>query len=147
IGSGKGLARLDVRCLQALVALHDLELDLLTLGQRLVAFPCNRREVDEDVLAALALDEAVALLVREPLDGALGQLGTPFLHKQRRPGHRAADLSEAAGTLDAISPEGKFPPPPRSCVRRPRRQSRPGLFFGVASERLSAEIRGTQGAS
>src|SRR6266498_258873 len=91
-GSGKGLDRLDVRSLQALVALHDLELDLLTLGQRLVAFPCNRREVDEDVLAALALDEAVALLVREPLDGALGQLGTPFLHKQRRPGHRAADL-------------------------------------------------------
>src|SRR5262249_58513203 len=47
-GSGKGLDRLHVRRLQALIALHDVELDLLTLGQRLVAFPCNRREVDED---------------------------------------------------------------------------------------------------
>src|SRR5438034_365063 len=69
----------DVRGLQALVALHHVELDLLTLGQRLVAFPSNRREVDEDVLAAFALDEAIALLVREPLDGALGQNGTPFV--------------------------------------------------------------------
>src|SRR5207248_8117812 len=111
IGSGKGLARLDVRSLQALVALHDLELDLLTLGQRLVAFPCNRREVDEDVLPALALDEAIALLVREPLDGALGQIGTPFLHKQRRPGHRAADLREAAETLASKSGERKVTPP------------------------------------
>src|SRR4051812_44785959 len=72
-GSEKGLAWLDVRCLQAFIALHDVELDLLTLGQRLVAFPCNRREMDEHVFAAFALDEAVALLVREPLDGALGQ--------------------------------------------------------------------------
>src|SRR5581483_2326014 len=86
-----------------------------TLGQRLVAFPCNRREVDEDVLAALALDEAVALLVREPLDGALGQIGTPFLHKQRRPGHRAADLREAAGTLDANPRERKEPAAEPSC--------------------------------
>jgi hypothetical protein len=30
--------------------------------------------VDEDVLATLTLDEAVTLLVREPLDGALSQL-------------------------------------------------------------------------
>src|SRR5213076_2924482 len=109
-GSGKGLDRLNVRRLQALVALHDLELDLLTLGQRLIAFPCNRREVDEDVFAAFALDEAVALLVREPLDGALGQSTTPFLHKQRRPGHRAADLREAARRLDASAREGKEPP-------------------------------------
>src|SRR6187549_4219272 len=72
-GSGKGLDRLHVRRLQALIALHDVELDLLTLGQRLVAFPCNRREVDKDVFAAFALDKAIALLVREPLDGALGQ--------------------------------------------------------------------------
>jgi hypothetical protein len=33
--------------------------------------------VDEDVFATLALDEAVALLVREPLDGALSQLLPP----------------------------------------------------------------------
>ena len=38
-GSGKGLDRLDVRRLQALVALLDVELDTLTLGQRPVAVP------------------------------------------------------------------------------------------------------------
>ena len=64
----------DVRGLDALVALHDLELHALTLGQRLVAVHRDRGEVDEDVLATLTLDEAVALLVREPLDGALSQL-------------------------------------------------------------------------
>jgi hypothetical protein len=30
--------------------------------------------VDEDIIAAFALDEAEALLVREPFDGALSQL-------------------------------------------------------------------------
>src|SRR4051794_4728938 len=68
------LDRSHVRCLQALLALHDLELDALTFGQRLVALHRDRREVDEDVLALLALDEAVTLLVREPLNGALSQL-------------------------------------------------------------------------
>src|SRR3954451_11725069 len=91
-GSENALAGLDVRRLQALVALHHVEFDRLTFGQRLVAIPCNRREVDEDVFAAFALDEAVALLVREPLDGALGQVLLPSYNKQRRTGHRAADL-------------------------------------------------------
>src|SRR5205814_9864927 len=39
----------------------------------LVAVHRDRGEVDEDVVPTLALDEAVALLVREPLDGALSQ--------------------------------------------------------------------------
>src|SRR4029078_4721740 len=87
----EALERNDVRRLQALLALHDLELDLLTLGQRLVALGLNRAEVNEDVLALTPLDESVALLVREPLHCALSQ--TILLHykKQRRPGHRAAD--------------------------------------------------------
>src|SRR4026209_895292 len=88
-GSRKGLDRLHVRRLQALIALHDVELDLLTLGQRLVAFPCNRREVDEDVFAAFALDEAVALLVREPLDGALGQNVLPSYQQPTPAGARS----------------------------------------------------------
>src|SRR5207237_570238 len=73
----ESLDRLHVRGLCALGALHDLELDLLTLGQRLVPVHRDRREVDEDVLPTLALDEPVALLVREPLDGALSQLQPP----------------------------------------------------------------------
>src|SRR5207302_1048057 len=66
--------RLDVRGLRALGALHNLERHALAFGPRLVAFHANGREVDEDVIAALALDEAVALLVGEPLNGALWQL-------------------------------------------------------------------------
>src|SRR5436190_3477224 len=68
------LDSLDVRGLRALRALHNLERHALALGQRLVAVHADRREVHEDVVAALALDEAVALLVREPLNGALSQL-------------------------------------------------------------------------
>src|SRR5262249_31863606 len=67
----EGLERLDVRSLQALVALHDFEGDALTLGQRLVALTGDGGEVDEHVrLAVATLDEAVALLVRKPLDRA-----------------------------------------------------------------------------
>src|ERR1043165_4442553 len=64
----------DVRGLQALLPLHDLELDALTLGQRLVPLHRDRGEVDEHILALRPLDEAIALLVREPLHGALSQL-------------------------------------------------------------------------
>jgi hypothetical protein len=80
----EALERNDVRRLQALLALHDLELDLLTLGQRLVAVGLDRTEVDEDVLALSALDESVALLVRKPLDGALCQ--TILLHYKTNDG-------------------------------------------------------------
>src|SRR5687767_9586866 len=92
-----GLDRGDVRRLGALGALDDLELHLLTLGQRLVPLHRDRGEVDEDVLATLTLDEAVPLLVREPLDGALSQLCF-LLAMKRRPGHRAADLDKARET-------------------------------------------------
>ena len=42
--------RLNVRGLQAFVALHDLELNTLTLGQRLVAVHRDRGEVNEHVV-------------------------------------------------------------------------------------------------
>src|SRR5207248_5481473 len=80
------LDRLDVRGLGALGALDDLELHALALGQRLVAVHLDRREVDEDVLATLALDEPVALLIREPLHGALRQA---FLLQQQETTARA----------------------------------------------------------
>src|SRR5579859_2661857 len=89
---------LDVGRLQALVALDDLELDLLTLGQGLIAVHVDRGEVHEHVVTLLALDEPVALLVREPLHGALSQLASS-LNVKRRPGHRAADLVNSAGTV------------------------------------------------
>src|SRR5262249_12858289 len=89
LGPTGSLDRLDVGRLRALIALHNLERHTLAFGQRLVAVHRDRREVDEDVVAAFALDEAIALLVREPLDGALSQ--TFLLADKRRLGHRAAD--------------------------------------------------------
>src|SRR4051812_3872824 len=59
----------DVLGLGALVALLDLELDRRALGEGLEALAADRREVDEDVLAAVARgDESIALGVVEPLD-------------------------------------------------------------------------------
>src|SRR5437899_8960899 len=61
----------DVLRLRAFLTLRDLELDTLSVFQRLVAVHLDRREVDEDVLPPVDRDEAVALLAVEPLDGAL----------------------------------------------------------------------------
>src|SRR5829696_9225578 len=69
--------RPHVRGLRALGAVGDLELDGLALVEGLVAVALDGREVDEDVVAAVAGDEAVALLVAEPLDGAFRQRAFP----------------------------------------------------------------------
>src|SRR5512142_2742942 len=61
----------NVRGLQALRALHHVELDLLTLGEALEAVPLDRAVVAEHVLTTVVLrDEAEALRVVEPLHGA-----------------------------------------------------------------------------
>jgi hypothetical protein len=57
----------DVRGLQALGALRHFEFNGLSFVQRLVTLGLNRREVYEDVLAGLALDESKALASIEPL--------------------------------------------------------------------------------
>src|SRR4051812_44080431 len=64
---GSGRDDGDAVGLRPLGALDDLELDLLVLVQGLVALRLDRRVVDEDVFAAVHGDEAVALLVVEPL--------------------------------------------------------------------------------
>src|SRR5439155_3184371 len=119
----ESLDRLHVRGLCALGALHDLELDLLTLGQRLVSVHRDRREVDKDVLATLTLDEPIALLVREPLDGALSQLRASFKN-MRRPGHRAATTVRTRGSV--AQTRGKARAPRRYFAARtafPKRQA------------------------
>src|SRR5690554_2154844 len=77
------LHRLDFVGLQALLALHDLEGDLLAFLQGLEAGALDRTEVDEDVLAVLRGDEAEALGVVEPLDGTgltIRHAVTPWKH-------------------------------------------------------------------
>src|SRR5947209_7438716 len=71
--STKGLDRLDVRRLLSLGSFHDVELYCLALAEGAVAFADDRREVDEHVVAVRASDEAVTLLVAEPLHRSLRQ--------------------------------------------------------------------------
>jgi hypothetical protein len=61
------LEGLYVRGLQALGALGNFEFNSLAIVQRLIAISHDRGEMDENVLAALALDEAEALAGIEPL--------------------------------------------------------------------------------
>ncbi|CEE64199.1 hypothetical protein XAC2852_270027 [Xanthomonas citri pv. citri] len=53
--------------LQALLALHDREADLLTFLETLEALDLDRAEMHEDVFAIFAADESKAFGVVEPL--------------------------------------------------------------------------------
>ena len=65
------LEGLDVRGLQALGTLGDFEFNRLAIIQRLVAISHDCREMDENVLSTLALDESKALAGIEPLHCSL----------------------------------------------------------------------------
>jgi hypothetical protein len=72
----------DVRRLQALGAARDFELNRLAFVQRFVTIPHDRGEMDENVLAGLALDESKALAGVKPLNCSLFfQLCFSFLFK------------------------------------------------------------------
>ncbi len=60
-----------VRCLQAFGAAGHFELNRLPVVQRLIPLRLNRGEVDENVLAGLALDESESLAGIEPLNCSL----------------------------------------------------------------------------
>jgi hypothetical protein len=64
--------RLNVLCLEALGAAHDVELNALRFLKAAEAIGVDRREVNEDVfVVAIASDESKALCVVEPLDNTL----------------------------------------------------------------------------
>ena len=65
------LEGLDVRGLQALGTLGHFEFNRLAIVQSLIAISHDRGEMDENVLTALALDEAEALAGIEPLHCSL----------------------------------------------------------------------------
>jgi len=66
----------DVGGLQALGALLDAELNALAFFQVLIAIDLDGGIVDEDIVAALASDKAVAFAAVEPFDCA----GNSFRH-------------------------------------------------------------------
>ncbi len=61
----------DLIGLGAFGSLDDVELDLIAFFEALVALELDGAVVDEDIGAALAAEESVALCVVEPLHGAL----------------------------------------------------------------------------
>ena len=69
--SASGLESLNVGGLQPLGTADNLEFNGLTLVEGAVAVRLDGGEVDENVLASLALDETKALAGVEPLDCTL----------------------------------------------------------------------------
>jgi hypothetical protein len=59
----------DVRGLQTLGTLLDIEFDSLALIERPEALALDSSVVDEHITTLIADDESVALLVAEPFDG------------------------------------------------------------------------------
>src|SRR5450759_4378307 len=96
-------------CLEPLVALGDLELHPLPLDERLVAVHGDLGVVHEQVVTVLPFDEAVPLLVAEPLHGPLRHSDTllrknhvlalrPTAPPMRRRTH-VASLHHASGAV------------------------------------------------
>src|SRR5712691_1009403 len=93
----------DVVSLGPLLALRDVELDLLPFLQAAVAATGHRADVHEHVRAALDRDETVALVAVDPLHGALRHLdllgcgcGTRHARGPRAPRLPLASLSRNA---------------------------------------------------
>src|SRR5690606_5391491 len=111
---------LDVFGLQALLALRNRERDLLAFLQRLEAAALDRAEVDEQVVAALRGDEAEALGVVEPLDGAgltIRHGVTPWIGLRKHgPRHAVPALYRARGNAQRWSgSSGKAVAGPGTC--------------------------------
>src|SRR6266540_4847417 len=68
VGVSQLLDNDDVAGLKTLGTLFNSELDLLAFLQILEAFALNRREVNEDIIATFASEEAIALRSIEPLN-------------------------------------------------------------------------------
>src|SRR4051812_9842488 len=78
VNRSRGSDRADVDRLRSLVAGLGLVLHARALGERAVAIGLDAAVVDEEVLAAfIGCDEAEALLVAEPLNGALCHVFPP----------------------------------------------------------------------
>src|SRR4249920_1751030 len=109
----------DVFRLGSLLALGDVELDLLSFLQAAVAAAGDRAEVHEHVRGALDRDEAVAFVAVEPLHGALCHLDLLVVHAA--PAICLASLSRNARRLETVwlancRAAGTFPARPASAA-------------------------------
>lgn len=95
------LERADVFCLQALLALCDIELDTLVFFQRTVAVGLNGAEVREHVgTSVIGGNEPESLIGVEPFNGSLGHGISLFVLGDRSFDRRNnwSKLPHAAGT-------------------------------------------------
>src|SRR5665213_375212 len=73
----RDLHSLNVRRVESLLARLNLELDFLSLDERLESIHRDGGEVHEDIFATLLFDEAEALGIIEPLHLSLGHCRSP----------------------------------------------------------------------
>src|SRR5688572_24751106 len=69
---GRWVETHDTRGLRPLGLFDNFELDLFALVENFEAIAVDRAVMHEDIRTALALKEAVALLLREPLNSTVG---------------------------------------------------------------------------
>src|SRR6266851_1930015 len=136
----------DVFRLGSLLALGDVELDLLPFLQAAVTATGDRAEVHEHVRAALDRDEAVAFVAVEPLHRALRHLDLLVVHAAPRHGRAPrsppalASLSRNARGVETVWPANcpqldLSPPGQRVRLERtpgPGARARPGPGPGHA---------------
>jgi len=92
----------DVHRVEAFCTRLDLELDFLTFDERLEPIHHDRREMDEHILAAILLNEAVPLRVIEPLHFPSGHAAASCgVNRARVDTHGANRPRFAATYIDA----------------------------------------------
>src|SRR4051812_39504392 len=114
---GTAVGRLDgadVHRLRTLVARLLLVLDLRVLGERLETLAIDSRVVDEQVtVSVVRSDEAVALLVVEPLDGSgrhelpLPACARPVFRRESAPRHLQCSTTPAHAGPDGTTLPGE----------------------------------------
>jgi hypothetical protein len=126
---------LNVGSLQALGAADNLEFNGLALVERAIAVRLDGGEMDENVLASLALDETKALAGVKPLDCTL------FFHKCS---FSKLKLSDALFFRDLLGKPGVFRCDPDTAVKRAGNKKRPQVEACGALKQKAKQEQQTQ---
>ena len=96
IKSGRNFVH--IRRLRTLLALDDLEFDIIAFGKTLVALAGDAGIMNEYIRTVIATDEAVSLGVIEPFDFTFNSSHVPFLSCTAPPTRGGAGGSLAQGS-------------------------------------------------
>src|SRR5436190_20860420 len=137
----------DVICLGPLLALRDVELDLLPFLQAAVAAAGDRAEVHEHVLATIDRDEAVALVAVEPLHSALRHPDLLIVDAAPRPWPRGPRSRHLLLGQPVTERAGGCKPCGRPAAQRPETTStRPRSQSGWSVQPVTLTDRAVQGS-